>query len=131
MDRPPTCKQTVAHSRTPGPSPSSHHRIWIEPPPPPPRDVLEAGEGRGGLKGEGEGGLAGTPLLPGSPDGPRHRRAKKFFKLKSSWHRSKILVVSLKHWKGRRGGVQGGGGGRYPLFSYGVRPFYYITPPPQ
>ena len=37
----------------------------------------------------------------------------KFLKLKSSWHRrrrSKILAVSLKHWKGRRGG--GGGGSR-------------------
>ena len=33
--------------------------------------------GKGGLKGGG-GGLAGTPLLPGSPYGPRRRRAKHF-----------------------------------------------------
>ena len=55
---------------------------------------------RGGLKGGG-----------GSSYGPCRRRAEIFFKLKSSWHRrrSKILAVSLKHWKGRRGGgVQGG-----------------------
>ena len=50
--------------------------------------------GRGGLK-RGGGGWLGPPLLPGSP---RHRRG-----------RSKILAVSLKHWKGRRGGVPGGG----------------------
>ena len=29
----------------------------------------------------------------------------KFFNLKSSWRRSKILAASLKHWKGRRGGL--------------------------
>ena len=58
------------------------------------RDVLEGGGG----------GLAGSPLLLGSPYGPL-----KFLKLKSSWHRrrrSKILALSLKHWKG-----SGGGGG--------------------
>ena len=27
----------------------------------------------------------------------------KCFKLKSSWHRNKMLAFSLKHWKGRRG----------------------------
>ena len=40
-----------------------------------------------------------------------------FLKRKSSWHRrcrSKILAVSLKHWKGRReGGEEGIGGGGY------------------
>ena len=38
---------------------------------------------------------------------------RKILKLKSSWHRSKILAVSLKHWKGRRGGggLRVGGGG--------------------
>ena len=40
--------------------------------PPPPLIT----RGRGGLKGGG-GGVAGTPLLPGSPYGPRQRRAKK------------------------------------------------------
>ena len=51
---------------------------------------------------EGARGLAGTPLegLPMVPaeGGP------KILKLKSSWHRSKILAVSLQHWKGRGGG---------------------------
>ena len=35
----------------------------------------------------------------------------KILKLKSSWHRrrrSKILAVSLKHWKGKTGGHPGG-----------------------
>ena len=79
------------------------------------------GGGRGGLKrggeggskgggGGGQGGLAGTPLLPGSPFGPPPKAGRN---PKSSWHRrrrSKILAVSLKHWKGRRGGVWGGRG---------------------
>ena len=70
------------------------------------RDVLErGGRGGGGSKGAGGGGrLAGTPLLPGSPYGPRRMRAK-VFKPKSSWgrrRRSKFWAVSLKHWKGRR-----------------------------
>ena len=72
-------------------------------------------------RGWGGGGMAGTPLLPESPYGPRRRQAQNF-KLKSSWHRRcriKILAVSLKHWKGRRvGGSRGGGG---------MRPLYYIT----
>ena len=55
------------------------------------------------------------------------KAGRKFLKRKSSWHRrrrSKILAVSLKHWKGRMGGggrrgfkgreVGGGGQGRYP-----------------
>ena len=39
------------------------------------RDVLEGGEGG---SEEGGGGLAGTPLLPESPYGPRRRRSKSF-----------------------------------------------------
>ena len=83
------------------------------------RDVLEGGgvwhkasvsEGRGGDRGlnGGGGGLAGTPLLLGSSNGP-HRRRAEILKRKSSWYRrrrSKIVPVSLKHWKGRR---EGGG----------------------
>ena len=56
----------------------------------------------------------GTPMVP-AEGGP------KILKLQSSWHRrhrSKILAVSLKHWKGR-GGVQGGGGGGPPPTVYG------------
>ena len=37
------------------------------------RDLLEGG---GGMKCGGRGLLAGTPLLPGSPCGPRRRQAK-------------------------------------------------------
>ena len=46
------------------------------PHPPGPRDVLEEGEwgSEGGLKGV----LGGTPLLPGSPYGPRRRQAETF-----------------------------------------------------
>ena len=53
----------------------------------------------------------GPPMVP-AEGGPKN------FKLKSSWHRSKILAVSLKHWKGRRGGrgVYGGGVPCNPLF---------------
>ena len=51
----------------------------------------------------------------------------KILKLKSSWHRrlrSKMWAVSLKQWKGRRGGGSRGGG--YPPPSAcGVRPFWY------
>ena len=56
----------------------------------------------------GGAGCLGPPLLPGSLPGP------KIFKRKSSWHRRrrrKILAVSLKHWKGRTGGGEGGQGG--------------------
>ena len=65
----------------------------------------------------GGGGVAGTPPPPYSP---RRRWAENF---ESSWHRrrrSKILAVSLKHWKGRRGGGEGG--------VYGGTPPH--TPPP-
>ena len=80
----------------------------------PPRDVLEGGDGRGG-------GLAGTPppaTIGGTFGGPPMVPAEggpKILKLQSSWHRSKISAVSLKHWKGRRGGS--------PPSSCGVRPF--------
>ena len=73
--------------------------------PPPPQGCIRRGGARG-VRGVWLG-----PLLPGSPYGPRRRprrRAKLFFKPKSSWHRrhrSKILAFSLKHWKGRKGGV--------------------------
>ena len=43
------------------------------------RDVLERRKGGRDLKREGGGGGVGwDPLLPGSPDGPRRRRAKDF-----------------------------------------------------
>ena len=70
--------------------------------------MLEGG-GEGG-SGGGEGGLAGTPP---SSQGPRMVPAEgrpKILKRKSSWHRrrrSKIVPVSLKHWKRRRGGGSG------------------------
>ena len=50
----------------------------------------------------------GPPMVP-AEGGPKN------FKLKSSWRQSKILAVSLKHWKGRRGaggGSRGGSPGR-------------------
>ena len=71
---------------------------------PRPRDVLEGGGG-------GRGVWLGPPSSQGPPMVPAEGRSK-FSTLKSSWHRrcrSKILVVNLKHWKGRRGG---GGGSR-------------------
>ena len=63
-----------------------------------------------GLKGEG-GGWAPPP--PRVALWPPPKAGQTFLKLQSSWHRrrrSKILAVSLKHWKGRKGG--GGGGSR-------------------
>ena len=63
-------------------------------PPPPPRDVLEVGGG-----GLGHPSSLGPPMVPASG-------RPKIFQLQSSWRRrrrSKILAVSLKHWKGRRG----------------------------
>ena len=83
---------------------------------PPPCTGTPGGDGGFGPRGGG-GGLAGTPLLPGSSYGPRRRRPK-ICKPKSSWHRrrrSKILDVSLKHWKGRRGRGGGSRGGGSPL----------------
>ena len=55
--------------------------------------------------------MAGTPSSQGPPMVPAESGPKNL-KLKSSWprrRRSKILTVSLKHWKGR------GGGGLPPL----------------
>ena len=70
----------------------------------------------------GGGGVGWDPLR--YPYGPCRRRAKNV-KLKSSWHRrrrSKILAVSLKHGKGRRGGGVQGGGGYPPLPTVYGRP---------
>ena len=66
---------------------------------PPARDALEGGDGggRGGLKGGG--GVAGTPLLLGSPYSPCRRR------------------------------VLGSRGGLPPPSPYGVRPFLYTPAP--
>ena len=50
----------------------------------------------------GVGGLAGAPPPPIVPQGAAEG-GPKIFNLKSSWRRSKILAVILKHWKGRRG----------------------------
>ena len=58
--------------------------------------------------------MAGTPLLPGSPNGPRRRRGT-IFKLKSSWRRSKNFSCQPQILEGE----EGGGGS--------VRPFEYIT----
>ena len=67
-------------------------------------------EGEGGVY-EGGGGWLGTTSSPGSPMVPAEG-GPNILKLKSSWHRrrpSKILAVSLQHWKGERGGGPGGG----------------------
>ena len=71
----------------------------------------------GGLKAEG-GGLAGTPLLPGSPSGPRRKPAKKKLSLKSLGAEGAVIWLSASNIG--RGGV---GGGCDPPSSYGVRPF--------
>ena len=76
-------------------------------------DVLEGG--RGLKEGGGVGWDPPPPMVPlwSQPKAAHQKKLKK--KLKSSWHqrrRSKILAVSLKHWKGRRGG---GSRGWYPL----------------
>ena len=89
------------------------------------------GGGGGGSEGGGYGGFGwGPPSSEGPPMVPAEG-GPEILKRKSSWHRrrrSKILAVSLKHWKGRRGGGGGqGGGGLPPPSSCGVRPFYYIT----
>ena len=87
------------------------------------RDVLEGGVGGGEWRGGREGGLAGTPSSQGPPVVPSRRILKR----KSSWHRrrrSKILAVSLQHWKGGKGGgSRGVQGGPTPPSYYGVRPF--------
>ena len=68
-------------------------------------------EGGRGLKAGGEGGgvgWLGAPSSQGPPMVPAEG-GPEILKLKSSWHRGKILAVSLKHWKGGLG-VWGGGG---------------------
>ena len=60
-----------------------------------------------GLKGGGRGLWLGPPSSYGPPMVPA-KGGPKLLKHKSSWHRrrlSKILAVSLKHWKGRTGGT--------------------------
>ena len=62
---------------------------------------------------------------PPSPRVPRRSPSKAGYKIlnrKSSWHRrgrSEMLAVSLKHWKGRRGGGKGVQGGGTPPTVYG------------
>ena len=54
--------------------------------------------------------MAGTPPPPRVPLWSPLKAGRKFCKRESSWHRrhrSKILAVSLKHWKGRGGGGEG------------------------
>ena len=62
--------------------------------------------GRGGGFGWDPPSSQGPPVVPaeGAEGGPK----KIFLKRKSSWHRrrrTKILAVSLKHWKGRCGAI--------------------------
>ena len=61
--------------------------------------------GGGGSERGGRGVWLGPPSSLGSPMVPAEGGPKMIFKLKSCWGRSKILAVSLQHWKGRRGGV--------------------------
>ena len=76
---------------------------------------IRRGGGRGGGSLKRGGGCGRTPPPPSVPLWSPPKGGRKILKLQSSWHRrrrSKILAVSLKHWKGRRGGgVQEG----YPL----------------
>ena len=74
--------------------------------------TLHSWVGQGCNRRGGRGLWLGHPSTLGPPMVPTEG-GPKFLKLKSSWHRrrrSKILTVSLKHWKGKRGGFQGGGG---------------------
>ena len=74
------------------------------------------GGGGGGLKWGRGGGFGRTPPPPSVPLWSPPKAGRKILKLQSSWHRrrrSKILAVSLKHYKRRREGgrgVQGEGG---------------------
>ena len=85
------------------------------------RDVLEGGKGAG-VKGRG-GGFGWDPPPPRVPLWSPPKAGRKILKLTSSWHRrhrSRILAVSLKHWKGRKGGgVWGGGLTPHPPAVYG------------
>ena len=114
---------------------------WHPPPPPPPwkatlkqphrSSVLSGAVGREERRrgGSPEGrGVRGVWLGPPSSQGPPMvptEGGPRIFKFKSSWRQSKNVAVSLKHWKGWRGG--GLWGGLTPPSSYGVRPFKYIT----
>ena len=81
------------------------------------RDVLEGGGGL--LRGVREGGLAGTPLLPGSPYGPRRRQAKIFEASilwapkapKQNFGCQPQTLEGEEGWGGSRGGKGGKGGG--------------------
>ena len=83
------------------------------------REVFEGGgRGGGGLKGGGFGRTLPPPMVPlwSLP-----KAGRKFLRLKSSWHKSKILAASLKHYKRRREGRRGskgrevgGGSGEVP-----------------
>ena len=56
---------------------------------------------------------------------------QKILKLKSSWRRSKILAASLKHWKGRWGGLGWVGSRPHPdLRDHGRRPSLRVTTGP-
>ena len=75
------------------------------------------GGGQGCIRRGGRGVWLGPPSSQGPPVVPAEG-GPKIVKLKSSWHRrrrSKILAVSLKHWKGRREGGRVPGGGAAPL----------------
>ena len=74
------------------------------------RDVLEGGGEGGGMRGGGGGvgGWLGPSLLPKSPYGLRRRGAKKAESSGCRRRRGKFLPISLKHWKGRKGGGKGG-----------------------
>ena len=133
----------IARPAIPPPHPSRHPRQLPPtpcaprdnclPPVSPPRQHPPQGSNRRG------GGFGRTPPPPSVPLWSPPKGDRKILKRKSSWHRrrrSKILAVSLKHCKRRREGGRGskgrevgGGQGRYPPSSYGVRPFYYITAP--
>ena len=76
------------------------------------------GGGWGGMYQKWGRGVGWEPPPPRVPLWSPPKAGRKLLKLKSSWHRkrpSKFLGVSLKHWKGRKGGGVRGGGGVAPL----------------
>ena len=73
------------------------------------------GWGGGGWR-DGGGGLAGAPLLPGCPCGPRRKRAEKLLSLN-------LLGAKGADWLSASNIGRGGGGGNPPPSSDGVRPF--------
>ena len=78
----------------------------------------------GGGSERGGGGWLRPPSYQGPPMVPAEGGLKNF-KLKSPWGRSKILAVSLNHWKRRKGWGRGSRGGYRPS-SYIVRRCRYI-----